>query len=80
VTEGKNLPDRVRALISGSSRVDGLDGFAMHAICRAADESGAAKVRDVASNYRDDYLRFVRTKGLDAEREAGRLGQDEVRA
>ena len=52
----------------------------MHAICRAADESGAAKVRDVASNYRDDYLRFVRSKGLDAEREAGRLGQDEVRA
>jgi len=52
----------------------------MHAISRAADESGAAKVRDVASNYRDDYLRFVRSKGLDAEREAGRLGQDEVRA
>jgi lipopolysaccharide export system ATP-binding protein len=52
----------------------------MHAICRAADESGAARVRDVASNYRDDYLRFVRAKGLDAEREAGRLGQDEVRA
>jgi lipopolysaccharide export system ATP-binding protein len=76
-----NLPDRVRALISGSSQqVDGLDGFALHAICRAADENGAAKIRDVVANYRDDYLRVVRVKGLDAQREAGRLGQDEVRS
>jgi lipopolysaccharide export system ATP-binding protein len=80
VTPDANLPERVRALIIGSSQVDGLDGFALHAICRAADETGAAKIRDVVANYRDDYLRVVRVKGLDAQREAGRLGQDEVRS
>src|SRR5207237_5446286 len=45
----------------------------------AADDEGVAKVRDVAANYRDDYLRALSVEGVDAEREAGRLGQDEVR-
>lgn len=74
-----DLPERIRALVQGSSQTDGLDGFALHAIVRAADPSGVANIRDVAANYRDDYLRALRAKGLDAEREAGRLGQDEVR-
>jgi lipopolysaccharide export system ATP-binding protein len=34
----------------------------------------------VAANYRNDYLRVLRAKGVDAEREAARLGQDEVRS
>jgi lipopolysaccharide export system ATP-binding protein len=55
-----------------------LDGFAIHAIVRSADDNGVARVRDVAANYRDDYLRALRIKGADAGREAGRLGQDEV--
>jgi lipopolysaccharide export system ATP-binding protein len=54
--------------------------LALHAIVRAADPNGAARIRDIAANYRDDYLRALRAKGLDAGREAGRLGQDEVRA
>jgi lipopolysaccharide export system ATP-binding protein len=54
--------------------------LALHAVVRAADLNGAATVRDIAANYRDDYLRALRAKGLDAGREAGRLGQDEVRA
>jgi lipopolysaccharide export system ATP-binding protein len=74
------LPESVRALLGGASKTDQLDGFALHAIVRAADENGAAKVRDVAGNYREDYLRGLRIKGLDAEREAGRLAQDEVRS
>jgi len=74
------LPESVRALIGGASQNDQLDGFALHAIVRAADDNGVARVRDVAANYRDDYLRVLRVKGLNAEREAGRLGQDEVRA
>ncbi len=74
------LPESVRALLGGSSQKDQLDGLALHAIVRAADNEGVARVRDVAANYRDDYLRALRVKGADAEREAGRLAQDEVRS
>jgi lipopolysaccharide export system ATP-binding protein len=72
--------ENVRALIAGISQKDQLDGLALHAIVRAADEDGVARVRDVAANYRNDYLHALRAKGVDADREAGRLGQDEVRA
>jgi lipopolysaccharide export system ATP-binding protein len=78
--DSDQLPESVRALISGYSHKDQLDGLALHAIIRAANEDGVATVRDVAVNYRDDYLRALRVKGADAEREAGRLAQDEVRA
>ena len=80
MSESSQLPETVRALLDGLAQNDRLDGFALHAIVRAADENGAARIRDVAENYRDDYLRAIRAKGLNAEREAGRLGQDEVRA
>ena len=79
MTDYERLPESIRALFAGASSNDQIDGFALHAIVRAADDNGAANVRDVAANYRDDYLRGLRVKGLDAEREAGRLGQDEVR-
>jgi len=62
------------------SENDRLDGFALDAIVRAADATGVAKIRDVAANYREDHLRALRAKGQDADREAGRLAQDEVRA
>jgi lipopolysaccharide export system ATP-binding protein len=75
----ERLPESVRALIGGSSQNQQVDGFAVHAIVRAADDEGVARVRDIAANYRDDYLRALRAKGSDAEREAGRLGHDEVR-
>ncbi|HMF88945.1 MAG TPA: LPS export ABC transporter ATP-binding protein [Gemmatimonadaceae bacterium] len=80
MTDGNHLPESVRALIGGSSQAERLDGFALDAIVRAADETGAARIRDVAENYRNDYLRVLRAKGVDAEREAARLGQDEVRS
>jgi lipopolysaccharide export system ATP-binding protein len=80
VSASVNLPERIRALVESTSQTDRLDGLALHAIVRAADQSGVARIRDIAANYRDDYLRAIRAKGLDAEREAGRLGQDEVRA
>jgi lipopolysaccharide export system ATP-binding protein len=79
VTSLGNLPERIRALFKGSPQTDGVDGFALHAIVRAANENGVANIREVAANYRDDYLRGLRAQGLNAEREAGRLGQDEVR-
>ena len=74
------LPESIRSLLDSSSQAERLDGLALHAIVRAADSNGVAMIRDTAANYRDDYLRALRAKGLDAGREAGRLGQDEVRA
>lgn len=78
MSDNDKLPESVRLLLDGKSQ-DQLDGFALHAIVRAADNDGVARVRDVAANYREDYLRTLRVKGADVEREAGRLGQDEVR-
>jgi len=78
VSNGDGLPESVRALVDVHRQREPLDGFAIHAIVRAADDGGVARVRDVAANYRDDYLRALRVKGVDVGREAGRLGQDEV--
>jgi lipopolysaccharide export system ATP-binding protein len=80
MSDRDQLRESVRALIAGASQKDQLDGLALHAIVRAADEDGVARVRDVAANYRNDYIHALRAKGMDADREAGRLGQDEVRA
>ena len=80
MSDSDQLRDNVRALIAGVSQKDQLDGLALHAIVRAADEDGVARVRDVAANYRNDYIHALRAKGVDADREAGRLAQDEVRA
>ena len=80
MTDNDNLPESVRKLLGNALQKEQVDGFALHAICRAADNDGVARLRDVAANYRDDYLRALRVKGVDAEREAGRLGQDEVRS
>jgi len=79
VSEGDPRPESLSALIPGFSSKDQLDGLALHAIVRAADAEGAARLKDVAAYYRDDYLHALRMKGGNAEREAGRLGQDEVR-
>jgi lipopolysaccharide export system ATP-binding protein len=79
MSDFERLPESVRSLIGGSSQNQQVDGLAIHAIVRASDDEGVAKVRDIAANYRDDYLRALRVKGSDAEREAGRLGHDEVR-
>ena len=80
MSDHTNLPQSVRTLLGGASQNERLDGFALDAIVRAADDNGVARIRDVAANYRNDYLRVLRAKGQDAEREAARLGQDEVRA
>ena len=80
MSDSDQLRDNVLALIAGVSQKDQFDGLALHAIVRAADEDGVARVRDVAANYRNDYIHALRAKGVDADREAGRLGQDEVRA
>lgn len=72
------LPPKVEALLGELAKSDRVDAFAFHAIVRASNEEGATSVHDVAVAYRDDYLRALRSEGRDAEREAGRLGLDEV--
>ncbi len=52
--------------------------IALSAIIREADERGSASFHDVVIRYRDEFLRALRVDGKDAEREAGRLGLDEV--
>jgi lipopolysaccharide export system ATP-binding protein len=54
--------------------------IALHAILRAADENGQARLHDVAIRYREDTLSAMRLEGRDTEREAGTLGIDEARA
>ncbi len=72
------LPPRVAAVLGGLAKSDRVDALAFHAIIRAADDQGCTSAHDVAVAYRDDYLRALRSEGRDAEREAGRLGLDEV--
>ena len=79
MSDYERLPESVRSLIAETPQNQQVDGLAVHAIVRAADDEGVARVRDVAANYREDYLRALRVKGANAEREAGRLGHDEVR-
>ena len=52
--------------------------IALGAIIREADLSGSASFHNVVIRYRDEFLRALRAEGKDAEREAGRLGLDEV--
>ncbi len=52
----------------------------LHAILRAADENGVAKLHDAAIQYREDTLAAMRADGKDVEREAGLLGVDQARA
>lgn len=52
--------------------------IALAAIIREADDHGSAAFHQVAIRYRDEFLRALRVEGKDAEREAGRLGLDEV--
>jgi lipopolysaccharide export system ATP-binding protein len=73
-----SLPPQIEALLAQLGKSERVDAFAFNAIVRAAGPDGTATVHDVAVGYRNDYLRALRTEGKDAEREAGRLGLDEV--
>jgi lipopolysaccharide export system ATP-binding protein len=74
------LPPRVRARIDQLASGDRSLALALHAIISKAREDGSATFNEVAICYRDDHLQMYRAEGRDAEREAGRLGLDEVRA
>ncbi len=74
------FPPHVREVIRRFSGDERSIAFALAAIIREADASGSARFKDVAIRYRDEYLHALRAEGKDAEREAGRLGLDEVRS
>ena len=74
----EDFPPRVREIIRNLSGDERSMSIALGAIIREADLSGAAPFHNVVIRYRDEFLRVLRTEGKDAEREAGRLGLDEV--
>ena len=74
------LPARIRALIEHFAPHDRSPVMAMHALFEAADESGMARFDEVARIYREDYLLLEKALGRDAERAAGTLSLDQVRA
>src|SRR6478672_4954392 len=76
----RQVPGRVRQLISQLAARDRSSLIALHAILRAADETGRARLHDVAIKYREDTLSAMRLEGRDTDREAGTLGVDEARA
>jgi lipopolysaccharide export system ATP-binding protein len=73
------LPDRIRALLDKIAGGDRSVALALHAVVSAADARGIARMHDISIRYRDDHLAAIRADGKDPDREAGRLGLDEVR-
>ena len=76
----EELPARIRALIDHFAPHDRSPVMAMHALFAAADEQGMARFDEVARVYREDYLLLEKAAGRDAERAAGTLSLDQVRA
>ena len=72
-------PTNLREVIDQLSGADRSAALALHALIVAANDAGVAKFHDAAKAYRDDHIAALRAAGRDAEREAGRLSQDEVR-
>jgi lipopolysaccharide export system ATP-binding protein len=77
---GEPLSARVQALIEQRAGGDRSVAFGLHALISGADANGLSEFNDVAIRFRDDWLAAIRTQGGDADREAGRLSLDEVRA
>ncbi|HXT48811.1 MAG TPA: hypothetical protein VN717_09225 [Gemmatimonadaceae bacterium] len=75
----RQLPLPVQRFIEEHARGDRWTAMALHALICAAKDDGSVIFNDIAIQYRNDYLGMVRDEGRDADREAGRLGLDEVR-
>jgi lipopolysaccharide export system ATP-binding protein len=71
---------RIHALVERIARGDRTTALALHALISTADDTGLTDFDRATRVYRDDYLGALRVAGHDAEREAGRLSLDEVRA
>ncbi len=71
---------RIANLINHLARGDRSTALALNALISAADSDGRATLDGVALIYRRDHLEAQRAAGRDAEREAGELSMDQVRA
>ena len=76
--KGPALPPAVRSALA-SVTGDRSAALALHAVIEAAGPDGESQIDEIARRYRDDHLAARRQDGADADREAGRLGLDEVR-
>jgi lipopolysaccharide export system ATP-binding protein len=74
------LPPSIQALVERLAHGDRSTALALHALICAANASGVATFDDAAVCYRKDHLAAERAAGRDAEREAGELSMDQVRA
>jgi len=74
------VPPRLQSLLDRLANGDRSTALALHALVCAADAKGEATFDDVAVCYRKDHLTAQRAAGRDAEREAGELSMDQVRA
>ena len=74
-----DLPGPLGHLIQRLAQGDRSVALALHAVVLSADDEGRAPIDKIAMTYRDDYLEDRRATGHDVEREANRLGLDEVR-
>jgi lipopolysaccharide export system ATP-binding protein len=72
--------DVIASLLAHAAGDERSSVLALEALVRCADDIGSATLNDIAIGYRDEYLRTLREEGKDAQREAGRLSLDEVRA
>ncbi|HEY8309975.1 MAG TPA: LPS export ABC transporter ATP-binding protein, partial [Gemmatimonadaceae bacterium] len=72
--------DVIASLLAHAAGDERSSVLALEALVRCADNIGSATLNDIAIGYRDEYLRTLREEGKDAQREAGRLSLDEVRA
>ena len=79
MTAPLNTP-QLQTLVDRLARGDRSTAMALHALICAADPDGRAKLDEVAVIYRRDHLAAQRAAGRDAEREAGELSMDQVRA
>ncbi|HEU4996397.1 MAG TPA: LPS export ABC transporter ATP-binding protein [Gemmatimonadaceae bacterium] len=69
----------IQAILEQLSRSDRSAAMALHSLLSVASDEGVASFNSAAKVYRDDHLAALRASGKDAEREAGRLGLDQVR-
>jgi lipopolysaccharide export system ATP-binding protein len=72
--------DVIASLLAHAAHDERSSVLALEALVRCANDTGAASLNDIAIGYREEYLRTLREEGKDAQREAGRLSLDEVRA
>jgi lipopolysaccharide export system ATP-binding protein len=78
--QGDELPARIRALLEHFAPHDRAPVMAMHALFATADADGASRFDEVAVVYREDHLLLEKAAGRDAEKAAGQLSLDQVRA